>query len=103
MAHSQPWKVKYENFIDSKYNPSTNPDVVKQKFQQIADECRSSIPCEGEPKDAFMFAVHMTQLHRDLQNAADNYMRASDAWYGMPKTAQNEMEDIPLMNRGGMK
>jgi hypothetical protein len=94
MAHHQPWKQKYEHFIATEYEPTTNPSVVLQKFQQMADECRASIPSEGAPKDGYMFNVHMTQLHRDLQNAADSFMRASDAWYGMPKTA--EITDVPM-------
>lgn len=83
------WKSKYDGFIKSKYKQANNTAVVEERFQAIANELRDTLPSEGDPKDGHLFATHMTQFYHDMQHAKDSFLRASDAFYAIPK---DEME-----------
>jgi len=85
------WKSKYDGFIQSKYKSVNDVSAVNAKFQAVANEMRDTLPTEGDPKDGHLFATHMTQFYRDMQHAADSFLRASDAYYAIPKD-ENDME-----------
>lgn len=93
MAHFNTSNDKYKGFINPCYESQVNEVAVKKDFQEFADRYRSAIPTDGQPKDGFLYNYHMTRFHKNLKSAADDYIRAVDAWHAVPKVENSNLPD----------
>lgn len=76
-------KELYRSFVNPDYKRVTevNGFETAKQFQAFQDACVAEIPDAGEPADSYMYASHMGNFVRSLDEAKDHFVKAKLAFY----------------------